>query len=434
MNLSPLPAAGPTGAEPLQGSAAPIAASAPFAAFLTPAVTAATTPGPAANASAIAADTDAMPATEPVLDGRIPDTGRSPFRLFSALPLVNPQELEAVPIEANDTESGPDIGSSFEWLSVADAPAPAPEPDQADFAFALAVEPITPDAVAAELRSTPLPLPLPLPGQLPTSAEAPAQTHGQNGRPALPIDSAELSQRLPAPTQTPAEPLRAAIDRPVPAGQAVGQPAAAPQPTPTAHPAALAALAAVAEPRLASSSAGAESSQVSALAALGGTQSETRATASTALSASAFANPTGSAASGNEANQRAADLSAQLTWQLGNRVNRAEIRLSPPELGSVTVNVEQDGKQLRVEFSAPLAEARQALEESLPRLRELLTAHGHDLVRAHVGGDNPSHKQAAPTPWQRGPSGPGDPETSESAGQTRTLASTAHRGLLDEYA
>lgn len=434
MNLSPLPAAGPTGAEPIQSVASSASGSAPFSAFLAfsataapaaPAATPATTPTPAAGESATAADTDGLPAAESGLDGQIPDTGRSPFRLVSALPIANPHELEVSPIEASDTETRESIGISIELPTVVDLPMPAPA--QVSVALTIAANRTTYAGVGADSPPA-LSLPLADPG------EPPMPTPGRNAPPSISPDTVDHSQLLPALTQSAAAPTRAAAHNPVASNQAAPQAAALAQLALTGNPAVLAALAAAAEPRPASRSAGAEFSQAGVLAALGAAHSENRAPASTALPASAFASPASAGASGNEANQRAVDISAQLTWQLGNQVNRAEIRLSPPELGSVTVNIEQDGKQLRVEFSAPLAEARQALEESLPRLRELLTAQGHDLVRAQVGGDSQSHKHSAPAPWHRGPGNTVGQEETSSTTETRTVALTNQRGLLDEYA
>jgi flagellar hook-length control protein FliK len=420
MNLSPLPGAGPTGAESIQSAASPASGSAPFSVFLATAATTATvatTPTPAAGESATAAESG--------LDGKIPETGRAPFRLVSALPIANPHELEVSPIEASDTETGASIGISIELPMIVDLPAPA-------LAQPLVVPTIAADrTTSAGLGADPPPA-LSLP--LAVAADPPLPTPGRNASPAISPDTVDHSQLLPALAQSATAPTRAAAENPAASSQAAPQAAALAQLAPTANPAVLAALTVAAEPRPASRSAGAEFSQTGVLAALGAAHSENRSPASTALPASAFASPASAAGSGNEVNQRAADLSAQLTWQLGNQVNRAEIRLSPPELGSVTVNIEQDGKQLRVEFSAPLAEARQALEESLPRLRELLTAQGHDLVRAQVGGDSQPNKHGAPAPWHRGPGNAVGQDEASSTAETRTVALTSHRGLLDEYA
>ncbi|MDZ4349140.1 MAG: hypothetical protein U1A22_06360, partial [Xanthomonadaceae bacterium] len=227
MNLSPLPATGPTGAEPAQSAASPGPDSAPFSVFLATAATAATP----ATMRAMAAGESAV--AELSLDGKIPDTGRSPFRLVSALPIANPQELEVLPIEASDTETGDSIGTSVELPTVVELPAPALA--QPLVVLTIAADPSTPAAVGAD-PSPDLSLPLAVP------ADPPLPTPGRNASPAITTDTVDHSQLLPAPAQSTAAPTRAAAHSPVTSSQAAPQPAALAQLAPAANPAVLAAL------------------------------------------------------------------------------------------------------------------------------------------------------------------------------------------------
>ncbi|MGY1407980.1 flagellar hook-length control protein FliK [Luteimonas sp. A611] len=123
----------------------------------------------------------------------------------------------------------------------------------------------------------------------------------------------------------------------------------------------------------------------------------------------------------------------RLVWMAEQRVGHAEIRLNPEHVGPIEVRVQLDGEQVRAEFHSAHAEVRQAIEASLPRLRELLAQHGLQLGQADVGqgqaGRDGDAARAGATA-RRGQGGePGDP------GQTPTPpAALRTRGLLDEYA
>ncbi|MEO2266898.1 flagellar hook-length control protein FliK [Pseudoalteromonas sp. YIC-656] len=78
--------------------------------------------------------------------------------------------------------------------------------------------------------------------------------------------------------------------------------------------------------------------------------------------------------------------------QLHQRVNmllnlsnqQAEIRLDPPELGSMQVRVRSEGEQAHVNFVVQNQQAKEALEQTMPRLRELLAQQGLALGDTNV--------------------------------------------------
>lgn len=69
----------------------------------------------------------------------------------------------------------------------------------------------------------------------------------------------------------------------------------------------------------------------------------------------------------------------------GNQVKTAEIRLTPAELGPVRVQVSVEEGATNVTFQAQHAVTRDALEQALPRLREMLAENGLSLGQADVG-------------------------------------------------
>lgn len=75
----------------------------------------------------------------------------------------------------------------------------------------------------------------------------------------------------------------------------------------------------------------------------------------------------------------------RITWMAGQRLDHARIQLNPEHAGPIDVRVQVDGEQVRAEFQSSHAEVRQAIEASLPRLREMLGQHGLQLAQADVG-------------------------------------------------
>lgn len=72
---------------------------------------------------------------------------------------------------------------------------------------------------------------------------------------------------------------------------------------------------------------------------------------------------------------------AQMT--LNNR-NLAEVRLDPPELGSIMVKIHQQSRDATIQFHVQNVEAKTAVENSLIRLREALVQQGFSQVNVDV--------------------------------------------------
>ncbi len=70
----------------------------------------------------------------------------------------------------------------------------------------------------------------------------------------------------------------------------------------------------------------------------------------------------------------------------------AEIQLDPPELGPLQARVSINNDQAQVTFNSHSSQVRDALEQSVSRLRELLSGEGIDLVNVNVS-DNPHQQQ-----------------------------------------
>jgi hypothetical protein len=78
-------------------------------------------------------------------------------------------------------------------------------------------------------------------------------------------------------------------------------------------------------------------------------------------------------------------LGERVVMLAGNQLKSAEIRLTPADLGPVRVRVSVEEGAANVTFQAAHAVTRDALEQALPRLREMLAENGLTLGQADVG-------------------------------------------------
>lgn len=123
------------------------------------------------------------------------------------------------------------------------------------------------------------------------------------------------------------------------------------------------------------------------------------------------------------------DIGDAVRWMADQKIGHAHIKVTPNDLGTVEIRLRLEGDRVHADFSSAQADVRQALESSLPRLRDMLGQHGFRLVHADVGQQHaPPSQGSAPQPGE-GPGEAGEPV----ADAPRTVRMTA-RGLVDAYA
>ena len=127
------------------------------------------------------------------------------------------------------------------------------------------------------------------------------------------------------------------------------------------------------------------------------------------------------------------DLGQRILWLSGHNLRSAEIRLDPPELGPLQVQVQHHRDGTSVHFTTSSAAVKDVVEANLPRLRELLEGSGLSLVDVNVAQQQ-----------QRG--APGQREAFDSSANTsRGLLANLQQsevtpsvrrsvGLVDDYA
>jgi flagellar hook-length control protein FliK len=132
------------------------------------------------------------------------------------------------------------------------------------------------------------------------------------------------------------------------------------------------------------------------------------------------------------------DLGEHIIWMNNKEISAAEIKLNPVHLGpiSVRIDVDQDN-QTSILFTAQHAETKEALETSLPRLREMLQGQQLNLVNVNISqnsGSNQGH--TPPRPFLGTPGGQHNnlSEAAPNALDINESEAIASKGLLSLYA
>lgn len=137
----------------------------------------------------------------------------------------------------------------------------------------------------------------------------------------------------------------------------------------------------------------------------------------------------------------AEEFSQKITW-MGTQQNQVvELHLNPPNLGPLDVVLKISDSQATALFTSPHGAVRDAVENALPRLREMLADNGIMLGNTMVSDQSPrdrsangfmGHDTGAMTPRET------SDDASGAAGLSLTAAQTTparrHNGMVDTFA
>jgi flagellar hook-length control protein FliK len=87
-------------------------------------------------------------------------------------------------------------------------------------------------------------------------------------------------------------------------------------------------------------------------------------------------------------------VSQKIVWMVAGEEQTASLTLNPPDLGPMQVVLSISNDQTSVAFSSNQLEVRQALENALPRLREMMSESGIALGNATVDAGMPDGREA----------------------------------------
>ncbi len=130
-------------------------------------------------------------------------------------------------------------------------------------------------------------------------------------------------------------------------------------------------------------------------------------------------------------------LGERIQWLAGQKVQAAQVRLNPANLGPMEVRIQVHNDQASVQFTAHHAVVREALEAAMPRLRDMFEASGVQLVDVDVSsGESFTGQQQALHDPQKPHINNGN-EAAEPGSDVRLetpLAGFIPRGYLDLFA
>lgn len=131
------------------------------------------------------------------------------------------------------------------------------------------------------------------------------------------------------------------------------------------------------------------------------------------------------------------EFSQKITWIATQRNQSAELHLNPPQLGPLDVVLKISGDQASAIFTSPHAAVRDAIEQALPKLREMLADSGITLGNATVSDQAGKNGQdsAARKPQDATRTSLSDGATESARIQeTRISAISRHNGMVDTFA
>lgn len=77
-------------------------------------------------------------------------------------------------------------------------------------------------------------------------------------------------------------------------------------------------------------------------------------------------------------------LSGNIRWMVGEGIQNATVSVTPSGMGPITVQIGVEKEQMSISIVAAQASTREALEATLPRLREQLGTQGLDSIRVDI--------------------------------------------------
>jgi flagellar hook-length control protein FliK len=120
-------------------------------------------------------------------------------------------------------------------------------------------------------------------------------------------------------------------------------------------------------------------------------------------------------------------VATQVQWLVNSHVQSATLQLSPEHLGPLEVHIDMQSSQVNVSFTATHSDTRSALEQSMPRLREILANGGLTLGQTSVQQEARSGSSFTPQASRA-------PPTSLQTVDSVSVSHMRSIGLLDEYA
>jgi flagellar hook-length control protein FliK len=127
-----------------------------------------------------------------------------------------------------------------------------------------------------------------------------------------------------------------------------------------------------------------------------------------------------------------------MVWLARNEQQSAQISITPPQLGPIQITLNLNGDQASAVFASPHAEVRQAIQDALPQLRDMLSAAGINLGQANVGSQMAQQGREFSEQFAAGNRSGGEtailPADDQAAVHSAGLPLQRGRGMVDLFA
>jgi flagellar hook-length control protein FliK len=131
------------------------------------------------------------------------------------------------------------------------------------------------------------------------------------------------------------------------------------------------------------------------------------------------------------------EFSQKITWMATSNDQSAELHLNPPNLGPLDVVLKVSGDQATALFTSPHAAVRDAIEQALPQLRDMLAGNGITLGNATVSDQSAKDQQAWQADQRQKGNGRADSKIDSTLAAGAALARPVgrqHQGMVDTFA
>lgn len=128
----------------------------------------------------------------------------------------------------------------------------------------------------------------------------------------------------------------------------------------------------------------------------------------------------------------AGEMGQRLVMMVSSKIKSAEIHLNPKDLGPVEVRIRMHEDKAHVVFTSQVAQTREALEQAMPRLREMLDQNGVTLGNANVQDHGAQHSHQRQQQDSHGSGSQRDTLAVDDAGPVNVVKRDI--GLVDFYA
>lgn len=129
-----------------------------------------------------------------------------------------------------------------------------------------------------------------------------------------------------------------------------------------------------------------------------------------------------------------AALGHRVLWAVGEGMQKVEISVSPQDMGPINVHIRIENDKTDIRFTAAHALTRDALEASIPRLRDMFSQQGLNLSQAQVFSQTSQDTRGRQPDTNQ--SNHGAPFNDAAEAQEPEQVRPVHwrRGLVDDYA